>query len=358
MAVMPCGVYDASGRPHSGDPRSVLGVVAEKARAMEMKLVAGSELEFFLVRTLHGKSIEPADRGGYFATAPSDGALALRRKIVTSLKALGISATTHHHEVAPGQHEIGLRHMEVMTAADHVVVSKLAIAELAATEGLTATFMPKPFSGTNGSGMHIHLSLWDTDMEDNLFARNYPGELSEIAKHFVAGLLDHAGALAAIVAPTVNSFKRLKPGYEAPTRIAWGPLNRTTMIRVPLYNGSKAKARVEFRCPDPSCGPHLAMAAVLAAGLDGIEKSLVPPAPTTEDLFESSTETASLPSTLGEALDKFSKDTVLRSALGSELVDKYVALREAEWAEYLELHASPSPSEVTDWEIARYLLAN
>jgi glutamine synthetase len=355
---MPCSVYDASGRPHSGDPRSVLGVVAEKARAKEMKLVVGSELEFFLVRRLHDRSIEPADHGGYFATAPSDGALALRRKVFTSLKALGISATTHHHEVAPGQHEIGLRHTEVMTAADQVMVSKLAIAEIAAAEGLTATFMPKPFPGTNGSGMHIHLSLWDMGMEDNLFAREYEGELSEVAKYFVAGLLEHAGALAAIVAPTVNSFKRLKPGYEAPTRIAWGPLNRTTMVRVPLYNGSKAKARIEFRCPDPSCSPHLAMAAVLAAGLDGIEKSLIPPAPTTEDLFESAAATESLPSTLGEALDELARDTVLRSAMGSDLIDKYVALREKEWTEYLELHAGPSPSEVTEWEIAKYLLAN
>lgn len=357
VAVMPCGVFDTSGKMHPRDPRRALGGVAESALAKGLKLVVGSELEFFLVRRLHDRTIEPADSGSYFATTPSDGALMLRRKVFKTLKAFGISATTHHHEVAPGQQEIGLRHTDATEAADHVMMSKMAIAELAAAEGLTATFMPKPFPRVNGSGMHIHLSLWDTECNQNLFA-GAPGELSSIAKCFVAGLLEHAASLAAIVAPTVNSFKRLRPGYEAPTRIAWGPLNRTTMIRVPQYNGSKGKARIEFRCPDPLCSPHLAFAAVLAAGLDGIDKALVPPDPSRENLFKPGHESKSLPETLGDALGELSRDSVLRSALGPSLVDTYIDLRESEWREYIEQHAGRSSAEVTEWEISRYLLAN
>lgn len=357
VAVVPCSVYDASGELHSHDPRGILGDVAEKARANDMRLIAGSELEFFLVRRLHDRSIEPADLGGYFATTPSDGALALRRKAFRALKTMGIAATTHHHEVAPGQHEIGLRHSEATTAGDQVMLSKMTIAELAANDGLIATFMPKPFPRVNGSGMHIHLSLWDSVGERNLFADG-PRKISQIAECFIAGLLKHAPSLAAIVAPTVNSFKRLRPGYEAPTRIAWGPLNRTTMIRVPLYNGSKAKARIELRCPDPSCSPHLALAAILAAGLDGVEKVLIPPSPTKEDVFKSTREIESLPETLDDALKALSKDSVLLSALGTSLVRTYIDLRRSEWSEYAELHDEESSSEITEWELSRYLYVN
>ncbi|TFG06188.1 glutamine synthetase [Candidatus Thorarchaeota archaeon] len=357
VAVMPCGVYESSGKMHTRDPRSALGRVAESAMDKGLQLIVGSELEFFLVRRPHDRTIEPADSGGYFATTPSDGALMLRRKVFKALKALGISATTHHHEVAPGQHEIGLRHAAATATADNVMLSKMAIAELAALEGLTATFMPKPFAGVNGSGMHIHLSLWEAEHGQNVFA-SAPGDLSSLAKSFVAGLLEHAASLAAIVAPTVNSFKRLRPGYEAPTRIAWGPMNRTTIIRVPQYNGSKEKARIEFRCPDPLCSPHLAFAAVLAAGLDGIDKSLLPPSPTRDDLFKSGQDIKSLPETLGEALYELSRDNVLRHALGHSIVDSYIDLRESEWTEYLEMHPEPSFSQITDWETSKYLLLN
>ena len=223
---------------------------------------------------------------------------------------------------------------------------------------ITISKMPKPFSGTNGSGMHLHESLWSIEDGTNLFSSGKSGEVSELAGSYVAGLLEHAEALAAIVAPTVNSFKRLTPGYEAPTRIAWGLRNRSTLIRVPQYNGSDVKARIEFRCPDPLCSSHLAVAATLAAGLDGIKRELTPPAPTMENLYKAAADTESLPGSLSEALEKLQRDDVIAGVLGKSLVDTIVKMRTAEWNEYVELTGDPGVSEVTPWEIARYLRFN
>jgi glutamine synthetase len=276
---------------------------------------------------------------------------------MSALTGLGIPTTSHHHEVASGQHEIGLVFDSAMEIADRVLLARLAIAEIAYSRGLLATFMPKPFADMNGSGMHIHQSLWDSE-GTNLFADGSPGTVSEIAYHYVAGLMEHAPALAAIVAPTVNSFKRLRPGFEAPTRIAWGPRNRTTMIRIPEFNGSDTKARIEFRCPDPSCSPHLALAAIMAAGLDGIARSLNPPEPTQEDLYRKATDVPSLPESLIQALQHLDEDETLRHALGERIVDSIIKFRTSEWHEYLKGGGNSSGTRITDWEIGKYLFSN
>ncbi len=358
VAVLVCGVFETSGDPHPRNPSAVLSRIAGSAREAGFELRVGSELEFFLVRENDQGMIVPGDGGGYFSTIPADGGLQFRRMVAKSLGSIGISTTTHHHEVAAGQHEVGLRFSSAPGAADDIMLARLLIAEMAHEIGAIATFMPKPFSGMNGSGMHLHESLWSIDEKVNLFSSGKSGEVSELAGSYVAGLIEHAGALAAVVAPTVNSFKRLTPGYEAPTRIAWGLRNRSTMIRVPQYNGTDVKARIEFRCPDPLCSSHLAVAATLAAGLDGIKRGLTPPAPTGENLYKTAAETESLPGSLKEALDVLKCDKVVVEALGKSLVDTIVKMRTAEWEEYLELTGNPGASEVTPWEVSKYLHFN
>ncbi|MFX1262250.1 MAG: glutamine synthetase family protein [Promethearchaeota archaeon] len=358
VAVLVCGVFRAPGDPHPRDPSSVLTKITDSAREAGFELRVGSELEFFLVMENGRGAIVPGDGGGYFSTLPTDGGLQFRRRVAKALGSIGISTTTHHHEVAAGQHEVGLRFGSAINAADNIMLARLLIAEMAHEIGAIATFMPKPFSSMNGSGMHLHQSLWSVDEGINLFSSDKSGEVSELAGSYVAGVLEHAEALAAIVAPSVNSFKRLTPGYEAPTKIAWGPRNRSTMIRVPQYNGSDVKARIEFRCPDPLCSSHLAIAATLAAGLDGIERGLTPPEPTRENLYKTATETKSLPGSLGEALERLQRDEVIVDALGKSLVDMIVKMRTAEWADYVEATGNPGVSGVTPWEISKYLRFN
>jgi glutamine synthetase len=356
-AIHLCSVYEVTGTPHPCDPREVLRKVLEEGSKRGLFLKAGPEIEFFMVNRSQDRYISPADQGGYYATQPADGGLELRRDMVSALTGLGIPTTSHHHEVASGQHEIGLVFDSAMEIADRVLLARLAIAEVAYSKGLLATFMPKPFADRNGSGMHIHQSLWDRE-GTNLFANGSPGTVSEIAYHYVAGLMEHAPALAAIVAPTVNSFKRLRPGFEAPTRIAWGPRNRTTMIRIPEFNGSDAKARIEFRCPDPSCSPHLALAAIMAAGLDGIAHGLEPPEPTSENLYSKGASVPSLPESLIQALHHLEEDDIVRHALGERIVASIIESRTAEWHEYLKVAGKSSAAKVTGWEIDRYLFAH
>ncbi len=358
VAILVCGVHDFSGDPHPRDPSAVLSNIDRTCKDAGYELRVGSELEFFLVKENGRGTIVPCDGGGYFSTLPSDGGLQFRRQAAKSLGSIGISTTTHHHEVGAGQHELGLRYSSAISAADDVMLAKLLLAELAHSQRSIATFMPKPFSGMNGSGMHLHQSLWSLEDKVNLFSSGKSGEVSELAGNYVAGILEHADALTAVVAPSVNSFKRLTPGYEAPTRIAWGLRNRSTMIRVPQYNGSDIKARIEFRCPDPSCSPHLAMAATLAAGLDGIRKELSPPEPTGDNLYKTASETESLPGSLIEALKKLKHDRVIVDALGKSLVDTIVRMRTAEWEDYFETTGDPGITEVTPWEVARYLHFN
>ncbi len=357
MEIVPCSVHEVSGTPHMCDPVNVLKHVSDKAYEKGYMMVAGFELEFFLTG-LEDSMLQPADRAGYFATTPADRGLQLRRDVIMSLSGMGITTTTHHHEVANGQHEIGLKHRPALDAATSLMLARHVIAELASRRGMTATFMAKPFVSMNGSGMHIHQSLWNDDLSSNLFATERASEVSDIAGHYVAGILKHAKALSAIVAPTVNSFKRLVPGFEAPTRIAWGPRNRTTMLRIPQFNGSAKSARIEFRCPDPSCSPHLALAAILSAGMDGVSNELAPPEPTEKDLFHGTTEVESLPVSLTDALDSLRSNSLLLDSLGSRVVDTYLDLKKAEWSRYLDSTGDPGPFEVTDWEISEYLQCN
>ncbi|MGY5876878.1 MAG: glutamine synthetase family protein [Candidatus Thorarchaeota archaeon] len=356
--VLLCSVYEVSGVPHPSDSRHILRRVVERMYDAGMMLQVGSELEFFLVKNSRDRWPTPGDLGGYMSGPPDDAGLAFRRSAIRALNRIGISTTTHHHEVADGQHEIGIRHGPVSEIADSVMLAKLTISEIAHSRGLFATFMAKPFAGINGNGMHMHQSLWTIDERTNLFATDEPGEISGLAKHYVAGILKHAPALSAIVAPTVNSFKRLIPGYEAPTRIAWGPRNRTTMVRIPHFNGSSDSARIEIRCPDPLCSPHLAMAATLAAGMDGVEKCLEPADPTTHDLYEDDHAVPSLPGSLIEAIKELAKDRVLRDALGKRVIDSIIELRTSEWKSYLESAGEHDENVITSWERQRYLLAN
>jgi len=357
-AFIMCGVYETSGDPHPRDPRNILRRVATKAAEMGFQLKVGCELEFFTLNREDNGRVIPFDNGGYFCSQPADGSLDLRRDVIRTLNTLHIPTTSHHHEVANGQHEIGLNYRTAVTAADDIMLSRTVISEIAYRQGLIATFMPKPFTDQNGSGMHLHQSLWGLDGSRNLFTSETTGDISLLATHYVGGLLEHATTLAAVVAPTVNSYKRLVPGFEAPTRVAWGYKNRSTMVRVPHFNGSAKAARIELRCPDATSSPHLVIAAMLAAGLDGISKKIEPPLPTDEDLFEGTSDTESLPGSLELALKTLEKSDAMREFLGSSVVDTLVKMRRKEWKDYVKSTGDPGHSEITSWEIDRYLHVN
>ena len=358
VAMLMFTIHDITGLPHPCSVRDILCKAIDSAADEGFMVKSGCELEFFLVKS-KDDSIIPGDNGGYFSTVPSDGGLEFRRHMSRTMKQLGISTTAHHHEVARGQHEVGLRYGDMLEVADNTVLARHIIAELANQRGLIATYMPKPFVDMNGSGMHMHQSIWDVEGKKNLGATDKPGIVTDIIRSYVAGILDHAKALSAIVAPTVNSYKRLVPGFEAPTRVAWGPRNRSTMIRIPHYNGSKIKSRIEFRSPDPSCSPHLAFAAILTAGLDGIKKGLEPPELTKGDLFEEEeSDIDSLPGSLIQALDELDRDTTLREGLGNKIVDRIIKIRTIEWNEYITSLDGSDGSMITNWELNQYLMAN
>ena len=357
-AFLLCRIHEVSGELHPRDPRNILKRIASLAAKRGLQLMVGSELEFFTVARRTDDKIVPLDYGGYFSSQPQDNALDFRRDVIRTLETLGIETTSHHHEVASGQQEIGLQYVEAETAADNIMLSRIVISEMAYRRGMIATFMPKPFPDQNGSGMHLHQSLWGLDSSRNLFAATGDSSISQLAMMYIGGLLEHATTLAAILAPTVNSYKRLVPGFEAPTRVAWGYRNRSTMVRIPHFNGSKKAARIELRSPDATSSPHLVIASILAAGLDGIERRIEPPQPTDKDLFESGVTLKSLPGSLEEALDSLEKSTMMRKVLGDSVVDALVALRKLEWKEYVESTGDPGSSEITDWEIERYMHMN
>ena len=357
-AFILCNIHHVSGKPHPRDPRNILRRVVTSASEMGFQLMVGSELEFFTVRRLPDGTVVPLDQGGYFSSQPLDGSLNLRRDVIRALNAIHIETTSHHHEVANGQQEIGLHYMPAETAADNTMLSRTVISEIAYKRGLIATFMPKPFPDENGSGMHLHQSVWGLDGSRNLFASETSSTISPLATYYIGGLLEHATTLAAVLAPTVNSYKRLVPGFEAPTRIAWGYRNRSTMIRVPHFNGSEKAARIELRCPDATSSPHLALAVMLAAGLDGISRRIEPPEPTEKDLYESSSATKSLPESLEGALYSLDRSKTMRDILGDSVVDTLVAMRRQEWVDYVKTTGDPGSSEITDWEIDKYLHVN
>ena len=353
-ARMVCDVYTPDGKPFSGDPRNVLKKSIQKAGELGFEYFVGPELEFFLFQTKDGKTTTaPHDIGGYFDFAPRDLASDVRRDIIFSLEKLGLEVEASHHEVAFGQHEIDFKYSDALSTADNVITFKYAVKSMAQSHDLYASFMPKPIHGINGSGMHVHQSLF-MGKENAFYDQGDKYRLSATAKQFIAGQLRHAKGLAAIVAPTVNSYKRLVPGYEAPVYISWASTNRSALIRIPRYSpGRESSTRAELRCPDPSANPYLAFAAMLEAGLDGIKNKLEAPEPIEESLYEMTSEKSSergietLPENLKEAIMELEKDPVLKACLGEHALKKYVNAKKMEWNDY--------KSQVSPWEIERYL---
>jgi glutamine synthetase len=349
-----CDVHNPDGSPFDGDPRYALQRAIAHANQLGYGYNTGPELEFFLFRE-NGVEAVPHDVGGYFDFSPNDEAQTVRSEISQSLEALKINVEMAHHEVAIGQHEIDFRYAEALHTADNAITFKYTVKGVAAKHGLFATFMPKPLFGANGSGMHVHQSLYDIETGDTaMYDPNGEFSLSEVACQFVAGQLKHARALAAVVAPTVNSYKRLTPGYEAPVYVCWAQRNRSALVRVPRYSpGREASTRVELRFPDPSCNPYLAFAVMLEAGLDGIENKLSPPPSVSDDVFHWTDEELEergvevLPGSLSEALDLLASDDVLIAALGEHIYEAYDRAKRAEWDEY-RIH-------VSQWELDRYL---
>ena len=352
-----CDVYRPDGTPFEGDPRGRLKrMLAHLRETRGWVFNIGPEPEFFLFKR-NGDAIHPVphDVGGYFDFSANDEAVRVRTKLMDALTSMGLNIEMGHHEVALGQHEIDFRFADALAAADNVVTLKYTVKAIAHQHGLIASFMPKPVYGINGSGMHCHQSLFDTQGHNLFYSPNDPYLLSELAYNFLAGQLTHARALAAVVAPTVNSYKRLVPGYEAPVYIAWAQINRSALVRIPRPKEGKAKSvRMELRFPDPSANPYLAFAVMLAAGLDGVEQGMTPPPAMDHiNLYElgeaerQARGVASLPGSLEEALEELARDAVLKAALGERLYDAFMRAKRAEVEEYR--------IRVTDWEVARYL---
>jgi glutamine synthetase len=353
-ARLVCDVIDGkTGEPFSGDPRGVLRRAIERADEMGYEVNAGPEPEFFVFETDEdgGPTTETHDAGGYFDLAPKDLASDLRREIIYNLESMGFEVEASHHEVAEGQHEIDFKYDDALSTADNIATFRSVVRATTSDADAHATFMPKPIAGINGSGMHTHLSLFE-DGENVFHDADDELGLSEKAKQFLAGILEHAGALTAVCNPTVNSYKRLVPGYEAPVYVAWSDVNRSALIRKPAARHSAA-ARVELRSPDPSCNPYLALASMIHAGLDGMERELEAPDPVRENIYEFDEETReeygidTLPPNLGAAVDALEDDEVVQSALGEHVSEKFI---EAKRAEYDDYRAS-----VSEWELDRYL---
>jgi glutamine synthetase len=356
-ARMICDVYTPSGHPFPGDPRQALKQVMKKAREMGFIYNTGPEIEFFLLRyDDHGNpTLTPQDKGGYFDYS-TDMAVDVRKDMVSALEALDIVVEASHHEVATGQHEIDFKYADAITTADNAITFKYVLKAIARKHGLYATFMPKPITGINGSGMHTHQSLVYEDTGKNAFA-NPDDEfgLSIVARQFIAGQLAHARGFCAVTAPLVNSYKRLVPGYEAPVYVSWARINRSALIRVPKVNDTEA-TRLELRCPDPSCNPYLAFATMLAAGLEGIERELTPPDALEENLYDldkirrRARQVRTLPHSLAKALTCLEEDKLIQDALGPHIYEQFTLAKEQEWNEYR--------TQVSTWEIDRYLAVN
>jgi glutamine synthetase len=352
VARMICDVVTPDGEPYEGDPRYVLRRALERMERMGFDTFnVGPELEYFLFRDSRGT--ETLDEGGYFAMTTMDAAGELRQETVRALESMGIPIEYVHHEVGPSQHEIDMRFAPALEMADHTMTYRLIVKEIAKKAGFHATFMPKPIFGENGSGMHTHQSLF-TDGRNAFFDADDRWHLSQTGKAFIAGQLRHAREIAAVFAQWVNSYKRLVPGYEAPVYVAWSQRNRSALIRIPLYKpGSEQATRAEIRCPDPACNPYLTFAALLHAGLEGIERGYELPEPMETNLYHLTAEQrrergiVSLPETLGEAIDELSQSELARNALGPHIFDRYIELKRKEWDDYRV--------QLTSWELERYL---
>jgi glutamine synthetase len=349
---MICDVVTPDGKPYEGDPRHVLRKALERMTSMGFDTFnVGPELEYFLFED--NKGTETLDEGGYFAMTTLDAATELRQETIHALESMGIPVEYSHHEVGPSQHEIDVRFAPALDMADHTITYRLIVKEIAAKNGVYATFMPKPIFGENGSGMHTHMSLFN-DGRNSFFDPDDKWHLSDTGKAFIAGQLHHAREISAVFAQWVNSYKRLVPGFEAPVYVAWSQRNRSALIRIPLYKpGSEQATRAEIRCPDPSCNPYLTFAALLHAGLEGIERGYELPEPMETNLYHLTAEQRkergiiALPETLGEAIDELAGSDLARKALGPHIFDRYVELKRKEWDEYRV--------QLSEWEMARYL---
>lgn len=349
-----CDIYiaDSCMREYEVSPRFILKRSIEKAKEMGYEFYTAVENEFFIL-----KNGELIDRSGYFSVTPLDKTKQLRQKLFETLASIGIEVEYMHHEVAMGQAEITLKVQNALKMADNVVTFRYLAQNMAAAEGLAITFMPKFRVGINGSGLHFHMSLLDSENKKNLFYdENDPHKLSKTAKHFMAGILEHFRSLTGITAPTINSRKRLVPGYEAPINKAWGPKNRSALIRIPSF-GSENGARIEYRASDSTGNIYLAFACLLAAGLDGIERELDPGEPYLKNTYEHESEFVgkTLPRDQEEVIEELEKDSLIKETLGEEAFRRYVELRRKEWEEYKAEHPNWNPLEITNWEIERYL---
>lgn len=351
VARMFCDILEPDGKNFEGDTRWVLKRNLKKAAGLGYTYYVGPELEYFYFKS--EKNPEPLDYGGYFDVTAPDIASNLRRTTILYLEKMGIGVEYSHHEVAPSQHEIDLRYTDALTMADSAMTYRMIVKEVAARNGVFATFMPKPIFGENGSGMHTHQSLFKGDKNVFFDAADKYG-LSVEAKYFIAGLLKHSKEICAITNQWVNSYKRLVPGYEAPVYISWARRNRSTMVRVPMYKPGKEKAtRVEFRCPDPACNPYLAFSVMLAAGLEGIKNKYPLPDPVEENIFEWDKKKRefegmdTLPDNLFEAVKYMENSKLVKDALGEHVFTKFVENKHIEWDRYRTC--------ITDYEIKKYM---
>ena len=350
-----CDVYTPDYKRFEGDPRFVLEQVAAKCKAAGMSYVCAPELEFFVVKEDDDGEPTPIDMAGYFDFHPGDLTDDLRREISDMAEQFGIEIELAHHEVALGQNEIDFKYDEACKTADRAITMKMVTKVIAARNGYIATYMPKPFFGINGSGMHTHQSMWNLDVTQNLFYSDDPttGYLSEMAMHFIGGQLAHGREMCAVLASWPNSYKRLVPGYEAPVYLAWAHKNRSPLIRVPNFGGRKNAARCEIRCPDPAGNPYLQFAVLCAAGLDGIQKKSDPGEATELNVYKMNYDErkargiVSLPESLKEALDEMEQSQFMRETLGDVAFENYIREKRKEWELYR--------MQVTDWEVERYI---
>ena len=352
VARMFCDVLVPGGQPYEGDPRYVLRRALERARSMGFShYYLGPELEYFIFRSSSG--VETLDTGGYFDLTTLDAASDIRRDTVLALEDMGIKVEYSHHEVGPSQHEIDMRFADALEMADNTMTYRIIVKEIAHKHGYYATFMPKPLFGENGSGMHTHQSLFRGE-ENAFFDADDQYFLSDVAKGFIAGQLRHAREICCVFAQWVNSYKRLVPGYEAPVYTAWSRRNRSALIRVPVYHpGKERSTRAELRCPDPACNPYLTFAALLHAGLEGIERGYELPPPMERNLYHLTHDERvkagieSLPETLGEAIELGAESELLLKAFGEHIHNRYIDIKREEWEDYR--------LQVTPYELEKYL---
>jgi glutamine synthetase len=352
-----CDIYMPDGTPFAGDPRGTLKRMLARIGQRGWLYNVGPEPEFFLFKRNEGESIHPVphDVGSYFDFSANDEAVRVRTELMAALGSMGLQVEMGHHEVALAQHEIDFRFSDALQTADNVLTLKYTVKAIAAQHGLVASFMPKPIFGINGSGMHCHQSLFDKNGDNLFFDASDEYRLSKLAYGFIAGQLKHARSFSAVVAPTINSYKRLVPGYEAPVYVGWAQINRSALIRIPFYTKGRDKSmRAELRCPDPSANPYLAFSVMLAAALDGIDNQLPCPTPLNNmNVYHLTHEErqalniAELPGSLAEAMRELDNDPVVIEALGATT---YEAFKRAKWAE-IEEHRM----KVTDWEVEHYL---